>query len=74
MLNDEPLAAFQAALLELLDLKLPAVEVKARLLEHEAAQPYRDYVEGMEPRCIEIGQLLVEKWGLRKVKYYPPEG
>jgi hypothetical protein len=66
MNEDTELARFQTLLLELLDTELSPHEIHRRLLDHEAAAPFRDYVRNFEPRCIEIGSLLVRKWGVRR--------
>jgi|SoiMethySBSTD1v2_1073268.scaffolds.fasta_scaffold1833508_2 hypothetical protein len=66
MIEDAQLARFQAVLLDLLDSELSPREIRERLLEHEAVAPYRDYVRGFEPRCLEIGSRLVKQWGVRR--------
>jgi hypothetical protein len=61
----EELAAFQSALLELLDERLPLERVLERLRTDEAFRPFAEYVRRFEPRMVEVAVLLVKKWGRR---------
>lgn len=63
MHTDDALAAFQAALLELLAQDLPVEEVMRRLRHDPAFERFRDYVDSFEPRMIEVAAGLVKKWG-----------
>ena len=63
--HDARLAAFQAALLELLAQGLSPEEVIARLRSDAAFAPFADYVETFEPRMVEVAAALVKKWGRR---------
>jgi hypothetical protein len=65
MLNDDELAAFQALLLDRLERGVPPDQLKAELLAHPAAAPFRDYVESFEPRCLEVASHIVKKWAVR---------
>jgi hypothetical protein len=63
METDRDLAAFRAALLELLHQPLTPGEILARLRSDAAFKPYAAYVEKMDVRSIEVAALLVKKWG-----------
>lgn len=63
--EDRDLAAFQAALLELLASGLPPEEMQRRLRQDPAFTPYRSYVERFELRTLETAAALVKKWGRR---------
>ena len=65
MLDDDQLAAFQAVLLDRLERGVPPAQLKAELLAHPAAAPFRDYVESFEPRCLEVAARIVQKWAVR---------
>jgi hypothetical protein len=62
MHTDDALAAFQAALVELLAQDLPVEEVQRRLRHDPAFERFRDYVDSFEPRMIEVAAGLVKKW------------
>lgn len=62
MHTDEALAAFQAALVDLLGQDLPIEEIQRRLRHDPAFERFRDYVAGFEPRMIEVAAGLVKKW------------
>jgi hypothetical protein len=62
--SDE-LAAFQAALLELLALDLAVEEMQRRLREDATFAAFRSYVDEFEPRMIIVASELVKKWGRR---------
>ena len=64
-MNDERLAAFQAALAELFARELAAEEILAALATDPAFAPYRDYVRAFEPRLIEATSMLSRRWGQR---------
>jgi hypothetical protein len=66
MHDDLELEAFQARLLDLLDSGVAPAEVKRRLLEDPSAAPFRDWIEGWEPRCVETASLLVRRWGHKR--------
>jgi hypothetical protein len=59
---------FQAALLELLAQDLPLESLQKRLQEDPAFAPFRDYVQGFEPRMLEVASLLIKKWGKRSAQ------
>ena len=61
----EALAAFQDALLDLLDQGLPVEAVRERLREDPAFAAFRDYAAAIEPRMLEVAGELVRKWGRR---------
>ncbi|MBA4064165.1 MAG: hypothetical protein C0501_10715 [Isosphaera sp.] len=63
--DDDDLAAFQAALLDLLDRNLPAEELRRRLRDDPAFAAFRGYVETFEPRMLAVAADLVKKWGRR---------
>jgi hypothetical protein len=67
MTSDEELAGFQADLLELLDRAQPGDDIRGELRKLPSAQPFADYVAQMEPRMLEVGALLVKKWGRRRL-------
>ena len=56
---------FQAALLELLAEDLPPETIRARLAQDAVFAPFREYVQGFEPRMLEVAAELVKKWGKR---------
>lgn len=62
----ESLARFQSSLLDLLDLGLPPDMVIARLKEDPALESFHEYIDGFEPRMVEVAQELVKKWGRRR--------
>jgi hypothetical protein len=62
---DDALAGFQAALLALLAEDLPVEEIQRRLRHDPAFERFREYVDGFEPRMIEVAAALVKKWGRR---------
>lgn len=62
---DDLLAAFQDALLDLLDQGLPVEAVRERLREDPAFAAFRDYAAAIEPRMLEVAGELVRKWGRR---------
>lgn len=59
------LAAFQAALLELLAQPLPPEEMMRRLHTDAVFAAHQDYIATFEPRMVEISAILVKKWGQR---------
>ena len=61
----EALAAFQDALLDLLDRGLPVEQIEERLREDPAFAAFRDYADSIEPRMLEVAGELVRKWGRR---------
>lgn len=63
METDRELAAFQAALLNLLQQPLTPGEILVRLRGDAAFKPYAEYVEKMDVRSIEVAAVLVKKWG-----------
>ena len=65
MKENEPLAEFQAALLELLDEPLSADEIISRLQNDAVFAPYRRYIDTFEPRMVEVAAELIKKWGRR---------
>ena len=66
MAEDPTLAAFQAALLDLLARDIPLAEILQALDENSAFAPYRDYVASFEPRMVEVAAALVKKWDQRQ--------
>jgi hypothetical protein len=65
MASVNELAAFQAALLDLLAQDLPAEEMERRLREDAAFVEFRADVEGYEPRMLVVAAELMKKWGKR---------
>lgn len=65
MSDDERLARFQAALLEILAEPLGARELAVRLAAHPDCRPYAEYLATFEPRMLEVASALVKKWGRR---------
>jgi len=59
---------FQETLLELLAQDLSLDTLQNRLHEEPAFAPFRDYVQGFEPRMLEVAALLVKKWGKRSAQ------
>ena len=66
MPDDERLASFQAALLDLLAQKHPPATIIAQLRSDPQLAEYADYVATFEPRMIEVAIELVAKWGRRE--------
>jgi hypothetical protein len=64
----DQLGEFQGALLELLAQDLSLETLQQRLHEEPALAPFRDYVQGFEPRMLEVAALLVKKWGKRSAQ------
>ncbi len=65
-LQDDGLAAFQAAMLELFIADLPPEEAVRRLQSDPAFASYRGWIDTFEPRMIETAASLVRKWAKRK--------
>jgi hypothetical protein len=63
--EQQAIADFEAALLEVLSQDLPLAELQRRLAEDAAFAGFRDYVGSFEPRMLETASLLVKKWGRR---------
>ena len=63
--DDEELARFQAAFLDLLAEDLTAEQVLDRLRRDEVFAPYRPWLERFEVRSIDVAMELVRKWGRR---------
>jgi hypothetical protein len=59
---------FQDELLELLAKDLPLEIMQKRLNEDKAFAPFREYVQGFEPRMLHVASLLVKKWGKRSAQ------
>jgi len=66
MPDDEHLARFQAALLDLLAQGYPPELIIAQLRSDPQLAAYADYVATFEPRMIEVAIELVAKWGRRE--------
>lgn len=66
MQEDDSLAAFQAALLELLDERLATDEMLRRLKTDAAFQPFQEYIASFQPRMVEVAAELVKKWSVRR--------
>ena len=65
VVEDLEIARFQAALLEVLHLGLPAAETHARLLAHPDAAPFSEWVASFEPRALEVASVITRKFGVR---------
>lgn len=61
----EPLAEFQAKLLELLDQDLSTEEIADRLRADPTLSEYHNYIGTFEPRMIEVAAELTKKCGQR---------
>jgi hypothetical protein len=59
-MDDHELAAYQAALLELLAEVQSAAELAARAAEAPALAPFRAYIERFDARSVEISAMLVK--------------
>ena len=64
----DQIGEFQGALLELLAQDLSLEALQKSLHEEPAFAPFRDYVQGFEPRMLEVAALLVKKWGKRSAQ------
>lgn len=58
------LLGLQRALLAALD-RHPGDDAARALRDHPAAQPYRAWIDDLEPRMLTVGHLLVHRWGVR---------
>jgi len=65
MPQQERIANFQCALLELLAQSLTPQEIQQRLENDAAFAPYAEYVATFELRMIEVAAELTKKWGRR---------
>jgi hypothetical protein len=65
MRDDEALATFQEALLELLDSHESPEAVLRALAAREELLPFRDYVSTFDVRSVAVAMDLVKKWGVR---------
>jgi D-arabinose 1-dehydrogenase-like Zn-dependent alcohol dehydrogenase len=65
-LEDPSLAGYQRALLTALDEATSPQAVKAALLVDPALAAFREAIDAMEPRALEVGQSLVRLWGDRR--------
>ena len=63
--DDEELAVFQAALLNLLEQHLAPTEVLRCLRSDPSLAGFHDYIDSFEPRMIEVADALLQKWGRR---------
>lgn len=64
-LEDLEIARFQAALLEILHLGLPAAETHARLSAHPDAALFSEWVASFDLRAIEVASVITRKFGAR---------
>lgn len=62
----EKLADFQNELLNLLGQELPADEIFRRLKTDPRFDDFRDYIETFELQMVEVGAVLVKKWGRKR--------
>jgi hypothetical protein len=65
MNDEERLARFQAALLEILAQPLDTEGLARCLAADPDCEPYREYLATFEPRMLEVAAALVKKWGRR---------
>ena len=65
------LAAFQTALLSLLDEGLPAEETLRRLRADDAFAPFAEYVSRFDARMVAVAVALMAKWGRRRSEAIP---
>jgi hypothetical protein len=63
--EDEELAAFQEALVELMMLELPAPELMQRLRADARTAPFADYAAALDARCVEVTSVLQRRWADR---------
>lgn len=64
--EDQQLADFQAALLEILDRFEDPAEILRELQALDLPPEYRDWVNSFDPAMTEVAALLTKKWGVRK--------
>jgi hypothetical protein len=58
------IACFQERLMRLLRDGLPPEEIRAALLADKELAGFRDYINAMEPRMLEVANELIVKWGV----------
>jgi hypothetical protein len=63
--QDEALATFQRALMELLAREEPPQVMLAALRTDAAFAPFRDWVDQLDVRGIETAAALMKRWGRR---------
>jgi hypothetical protein len=63
--EDDALAAYQDALVELMIEELPADELARRLRADARTAPFARYVASFDPRCVEVTAALMRRWGDR---------
>jgi hypothetical protein len=63
--EDDRLAAFQALLSEVMYEELRPDEIADRLRSDERGAPYRDYIDRFDPRCVEVTNFLMRRWGAK---------
>ncbi|MBC8288904.1 MAG: hypothetical protein H8E37_01170 [Planctomycetes bacterium] len=64
--DEEQLAAFQAALLDILDRFEDPAEILCELKALDVAPEYRDWVKTFDPAMAEVAAILTKKWGVRR--------
>lgn len=65
---EEELAAFQIALLDLLDTQ-PNLDIMRSQLKHDPAfAPFQEYIATFDERMLQVAVELVKKWGRREHK------
>jgi hypothetical protein len=65
MVDHEELARLQDRLLELLHEETDSAVIRDRLEAEFGDSGFRDFIQQMEPRMIEVAAELVKKWGRR---------
>lgn len=66
--EDEQLADFQAALLEILARFEDPVEILRELRNLDLPPEYREWVNSFDPAMTEVAARLTKKWGVRKYR------
>lgn len=64
--DEQQLADFQAALLEILDRFEAPTEILRELRTRDLPPEYREWVDSFDPAMTEVAALLTKKWGVRK--------
>lgn len=63
--EDDELADYQAALVELMAAELSLDELTRRLRADGRTAPFADYVSAFDPRCVEVTSVLMRRWAYR---------
>lgn len=63
--DSNELAAFQAALLDILSRFEDPEEIRRELAALDVSDEYRDWMSSFDPAMTEVAALLTKKWGVR---------